>query len=166
MAIIMAVLLKYFVIEAYKIPTGSMQPTLMGNDETGIHDAYIAWMTQNGQHDALVGAYRRFVREKPDAPVLRWFEGRANYARADRLRSEGNFQGAISVYRKTRDIFGEYAVNRVVLEQVCQGLRVGEIVDCDDLELGAVLCRAEHISTDTTKTVDGYFYRHFCILPK
>ena len=38
MAIIMAVLLKYFVIEAYKIPTGSMQPTLMGNDETGIHD--------------------------------------------------------------------------------------------------------------------------------
>jgi signal peptidase I len=30
MAIIMAVLLKYFVVEAYKIPTGSMQPTLMG----------------------------------------------------------------------------------------------------------------------------------------
>lgn len=38
MAIIMAVLLKYFIVEAYKIPTGSMQPTLMGNDETGIHD--------------------------------------------------------------------------------------------------------------------------------
>lgn len=30
MAIIMAVFLKYFIIEAYKIPTGSMQPTLMG----------------------------------------------------------------------------------------------------------------------------------------
>jgi len=30
MAVIMAVLLKYFVVEAYKIPTGSMQPTLMG----------------------------------------------------------------------------------------------------------------------------------------
>ncbi len=29
-AIIMAVVLKYFIIEAYKIPTGSMQPTLMG----------------------------------------------------------------------------------------------------------------------------------------
>ena len=38
MAIIMAVLLKYFIVEAYKIPTGSMQPTLMGNDDTGIYD--------------------------------------------------------------------------------------------------------------------------------
>jgi len=38
MAIIMAVMLKYFIVEAYKIPTGSMQPTLMGNDETGIKD--------------------------------------------------------------------------------------------------------------------------------
>ena len=37
MAIIMAVFLKYFIIEAYKIPTGSMQPTLMGAtfDESG-----------------------------------------------------------------------------------------------------------------------------------
>lgn len=38
MAIVMAVLLKYFIVEAYKIPTGSMQPTLMGNDDTGIYD--------------------------------------------------------------------------------------------------------------------------------
>lgn len=30
MAIAMAVMLKYFVVEAYKIPTGSMQPTLLG----------------------------------------------------------------------------------------------------------------------------------------
>lgn len=29
-AVVMAVFLKYFVVEAYKIPTGSMQPTLMG----------------------------------------------------------------------------------------------------------------------------------------
>lgn len=38
MAIVMAVMLKYFIVEAYKIPTGSMQPTLMGNEETGIFD--------------------------------------------------------------------------------------------------------------------------------
>ena len=38
MAIVMAVMLKYFVVEAYKIPTGSMQPTLMGNEDTGIFD--------------------------------------------------------------------------------------------------------------------------------
>ncbi len=29
-AVLMAVFLKYFIVEAYKIPTGSMQPTLMG----------------------------------------------------------------------------------------------------------------------------------------
>jgi len=38
MAIVVAVMLKYFVVEAYKIPTGSMQPTLMGNEDTGIFD--------------------------------------------------------------------------------------------------------------------------------
>jgi signal peptidase I len=38
MAIVMAVMLKYFIVEAYKIPTGSMQPTLMGNEDTGIYD--------------------------------------------------------------------------------------------------------------------------------
>jgi signal peptidase I len=38
MAIVMAVMLKYFVVEAYKIPTGSMQPTLMGNEDTAIFD--------------------------------------------------------------------------------------------------------------------------------
>jgi signal peptidase I len=41
MAIIMAVMLKYFIVEAYKIPTGSMQPTLMGNEDTGIYDRII-----------------------------------------------------------------------------------------------------------------------------
>lgn len=41
MAIIMAVMLKYFVLEAYQIPSGSMQPTLLGNDETGIKDRII-----------------------------------------------------------------------------------------------------------------------------
>src|SRR5258706_10609137 len=38
MAIVMAVMLKYFIVEAYKIPTGSMQPTLMGNEDTGVFD--------------------------------------------------------------------------------------------------------------------------------
>ena len=40
-AIVMAVFLKYFVVEAYKIPTGSMQPTLMGQafpDGSGVFD--------------------------------------------------------------------------------------------------------------------------------
>lgn len=38
MAVIMAMLLKGFIIEAYKIPTGSMQPTLIGDDAMSVHD--------------------------------------------------------------------------------------------------------------------------------
>ena len=38
MAVLMAVLLKYFVLEAYVIPTPSMQPTLMGSPKEGESD--------------------------------------------------------------------------------------------------------------------------------
>jgi len=37
-AIVMALILKYFLIEAYKIPTGSMQPGIMGDHVPGIFD--------------------------------------------------------------------------------------------------------------------------------
>ncbi len=37
-AILAAVLLKYFAIEAYQIPTSSMQPTMMGSNEAGVYD--------------------------------------------------------------------------------------------------------------------------------
>jgi hypothetical protein len=38
MAVAMAIFLKVFVIEAYKIPTGSMQPTLIGDERAGLFD--------------------------------------------------------------------------------------------------------------------------------
>src|SRR6185503_4509212 len=38
MAIVVALLFKYFVLEISKIPSGSMQPTLMGNPDTGVYD--------------------------------------------------------------------------------------------------------------------------------
>lgn len=38
MAIVVALLFKSFVLEISKIPSGSMQPTLMGNPETGVFD--------------------------------------------------------------------------------------------------------------------------------
>jgi signal peptidase I len=38
MAIVVALLFKYFILEISKIPSGSMQPTLMGNPETRIFD--------------------------------------------------------------------------------------------------------------------------------
>lgn len=37
-AILAAVLLKWFCLEAYQIPTSSMQPTLMGSSEAGVFD--------------------------------------------------------------------------------------------------------------------------------
>lgn len=37
-AVVMALILKHFLLEAYKIPTGSMQPTILGNDEAQIYD--------------------------------------------------------------------------------------------------------------------------------
>ncbi len=41
MAVIWALVLKCFVIEVSKIPSGSMQPTLMGSPETGVMDRVI-----------------------------------------------------------------------------------------------------------------------------
>lgn len=38
MAVLLAVGLKYFLVEAYEIPTPSMQPTLMGSSGAGIYD--------------------------------------------------------------------------------------------------------------------------------
>src|SRR5262245_58999506 len=38
MAVAMALFLKHFVIEAFKIPTGSMQPTLIGDEKADIKD--------------------------------------------------------------------------------------------------------------------------------
>ena len=35
-AIVMALILKFFLLEAYKIPTGSMQPTIIGLDEANV----------------------------------------------------------------------------------------------------------------------------------
>ncbi|MFT5291855.1 MAG: signal peptidase I [Planctomycetota bacterium] len=37
-AIAVALLFKYFILEISKIPSGSMQPTLMGNPDTGVYD--------------------------------------------------------------------------------------------------------------------------------
>ncbi len=38
MAVLLAVGLKYFLVEAFEIPTPSMQPTLMGSPAAGVHD--------------------------------------------------------------------------------------------------------------------------------
>ncbi len=131
--------------------------------ETPIHDAYIDWMCQIGQEDALVGAYRRFVREKADAPILRWFQARAIYRRADRLRKEGNFQGAIAIYSKSRTIFDEYLAlmpnHRTATNQwqaLCDLAITRCAADTGDLATAEkYLFTAAEISPTTTEYVDG-----------
>jgi len=41
-AIAMALVLKYFLVEAFQIPTGSMQPTILGDAQAGIRDRVLA----------------------------------------------------------------------------------------------------------------------------
>ncbi|MBL9078928.1 MAG: hypothetical protein JNL08_15585 [Planctomycetes bacterium] len=77
-------------------------------DATEVHDAYLTWYRDNDQFDALVGAYARFVREQPGVPILRWHQGRALAARADRQRGVGNFAAAADGYARARDAFGQY----------------------------------------------------------
>lgn len=41
-AVAMALVLKFFLVEAYEIPSGSMQPTILGDAGSGIHDRVLA----------------------------------------------------------------------------------------------------------------------------
>jgi signal peptidase I len=61
-AIVMALILKFFLIEAYKIPTGSMQPTIIGNEEQGIFDRvlvnkFIYQLSEPKRWDVIVFKY-------------------------------------------------------------------------------------------------------------
>lgn len=73
-----------------------------------IHEAYLARLCELGQQDALVGAYATFVREQPTVPLLRWYQGRAQFAKADQLRALGSFGPAVTAYQATKAVFAEY----------------------------------------------------------
>jgi tetratricopeptide (TPR) repeat protein len=75
---------------------------------TPIHDAYIQWLADQNQHDALVGSYARMVKARPTTTVLLWHQGRALYRRADRMRHEGNFHSARLDYTKADASFQQY----------------------------------------------------------
>ncbi|MBL8755215.1 MAG: hypothetical protein JNK15_18065, partial [Planctomycetes bacterium] len=75
--------------------------------EPAIHDAYIKWMIDNGQAEALVGGYSRLVKECPTVPLVRWYQGQIHLMRAEELRP-GNFQGALDAYGKAEAILADY----------------------------------------------------------
>src|SRR5947209_5827683 len=52
------------------------------------------------------------------------------------------------------------AEDRVVLQKVCKRLRIGKVVDCDDLNILVVECGAKHVASDAPETVDSYFDSH------
>ena len=53
------------------------------------------------------------------------------------------------------DLTGETTHDRVVLQEVGQRLGVGEVVDSDHLEVGALLSKgAEEVTANAAKTVD------------
>ena len=59
----------------------------------------------------------------------------------------------------------ETARDRVVLEQVREGLVVGEVVHRDDLEVGALgESGTEVVAADAAEAVDADLYGHRCLL--
>jgi signal peptidase I len=85
-AILMAILFKYFAIEAYQIPTSSMQPTMMGSKAAGVFDRILVDKTR----------YEITDPERWDIAVFRYpIRTRQNYVKRivgvpeDRLRVAG-----------------------------------------------------------------------------
>src|SRR5262249_11894059 len=46
-------------------------------------------------------------------------------------------------------------VHRIVLQQVSEGLRIGDVVDGDELERGLVETGTQHVAADAAETVDA-----------
>ncbi len=60
------------------------------------------------------------------------------------------------------DIAIEAAMHRIVFQQVRQGLRIGEVVHCHEVQLSPtqLLCRPDHVSTDAPEPIDSNPYCH------
>lgn len=143
--------------------------------EAAIHDAYLQWMVDNGQHEAMVGSYARLVRSNPTVTPLRWYQGRALFLRADRLRFQGNFQAAMEGYQKADAVFGDYGAmvpaDRGGSDQwraLCNLSRARVAVDMGDLKTAAaeILLAAERSPAatayqDGAPTLTDSFREHF-----
>ena len=64
----------------------------------------------------------------------------------------------LAAYRDALVIVGDFvayaAEDRVVLEQVGEGLVAREVVGCDDFDVGVAKRRAKYIASNTAKAVD------------
>ena len=66
-AIVMALILNQFIIQAYKIPTGSMQPVIMGDDRQGLFDRILVnkfiYLVSEPEHARTVEKLRKMLRQ-------------------------------------------------------------------------------------------------------
>ncbi len=58
------------------------------------------------------------------------------------------------------DFAVEFALSCIIFQQVSEHFRIGQVVDCDNLDTLHVLNAAESQTSDTTKSVNSYFYSH------
>lgn len=73
-----------------------------------LHQAYQKIYFDRGEQAACVAAYRRLVESSPGTPVLRWFQGIAEYALADSLRAKGSLPAAEKAYAAAARSFAAY----------------------------------------------------------
>ena len=66
--------------------------------------------------------------------------------------------------RAVGDVVLEVAQDGVVLEQVRERGRRGDVVHGDDFNLGVANCSAEDVASDAAEAVNAYFYRHVRLL--
>jgi hypothetical protein len=56
---------------------------------------------------------------------------------------------------------GKIAQNRIVLKQVRESFRIGQIVNRYELQIRIIKSRTKNVTSDTPESIDADFYRHF-----
>jgi len=130
-AVVMALILKYFLVEAYKIPTGSMQPTILGDAETGIFDRVLvnkfAYLVDEPErYDVIVFKFpldrsKNYIKRLIGLPGERIMIFGGNIYAAD--RGPNDAFGALKIARK------EDSVREAVMKTIYPSGRSGESFD-------------------------------------
>lgn len=151
-AVVMALILKHFLIEAYKIPTGSMQPTILGNEESAIFDRVLvnkfAYLVDEPErYDVIVFKFPldrsvNYIKRLVGLPDERVMIFAGNIYAAPR-KPDGSY-GPMQIARKSK------SVRDAVMKRLYPSGRAGERfdtafqvltgshhVDGDDIVLGA-----------------------------
>ncbi len=130
-AVVMALVLKHFLIEAYKIPTGSMQPTILGNEDRQIFDRvlvnkYSYLIDEPCRYDVIVFKYpldrsKNYIKRLIGLPgeKLMIFNGDIHVAPK---RADGSY-GPMRIARKPR------SVRDSVLKTIYPSGKAGESFD-------------------------------------